>query len=97
MTKRISNDKTKTENENNYDGVYRLDYEHSDVTYTGETGRKFMKRTEEHERYQELRNDKLQFGTEHKHGNEEVTDKYKILTVERNIKIIKLWTGWNHY
>jgi len=93
LIKQISNDKTETRNKNNQNGVYRLDCEHCDMTYIGETGRKFITRIKEHENSQKQKDDKSLFGkhsNDHKHINNNLTEKYKILTIQNNMKKRKL-------
>lgn len=59
-------------------GVYILDCKHSNMTYIGETGKKFTARIKEHKR---LLIEMDKHSNDSQYDNKNLTDKFKVLTI----------------
>ncbi len=78
-----------TTDKNNLNGVYKLKCEQCNMTYMGETGRKFSIRLKEHRTLERQKDDKSLFG---KHtNNKQHTHNYTIPKKEFNIQKRKLY------
>ena len=89
----INNNKIKIKHRKDLSGVYKINCEEFDEVHIGKTGRKFIKRVNEHKSSLKKRDDKLLFG---KHANDACLEnvnlkwKFGILRIKNDTQKRKL-------